>query len=401
MIFHRVAEDFMIQTGDPTGTGRGGPGRRAPDEYHPELKFNRKGLLGLANSGVPNSGGSQFFITVRESAEFLDGKNPIFGEVVLGQRVADAISQASVDANSRPTTPIALRTIRRLEHPGWDNVGITIASQLGQVQYRFFVPAWNRPPAMDGWLLDPGNRDTIQADPGVVNVLSDGAGQRTIAMTIAGFYPQAELRGTGFPNASWQRGLSLVFDQSRETIRLPHPLNDGTWTPHSYYSPRGVHLDQLTRSGSWKSVREGFFVSGTASATQGFANRLTLPAVKNTADEVAIWYHVVVSRDSVASIELTAGLVQEIDRGGDVVTSRVTGSDSSAEEQFLLPRGFTQSGTVVLVIFSADSARVLVNGQPAHEIPLNLTALDEIQPVLMANGEVMWGGLGIAARIGP
>lgn len=95
-VFHRVIEGFMIQGGDPTGTGRGGPGYRFGDETHPELQFNRPYLLAMANAG-PNTNGSQFFITVGPTT-WLNFKHTIFGEV------ADQDSRAVVDAIARTRT---------------------------------------------------------------------------------------------------------------------------------------------------------------------------------------------------------------------------------------------------------------------------------------------------------
>jgi peptidyl-prolyl cis-trans isomerase A (cyclophilin A) len=105
MTFHRVIDGFMIQTGDPTGTGRGGPGYKFADEFHPELQFNRPYLLGMANPGIANSNGSQFFITVAPTTH-LNFKHTIFGEV------ADQESRNVVDAIARtPTAPPADRPI--------------------------------------------------------------------------------------------------------------------------------------------------------------------------------------------------------------------------------------------------------------------------------------------------
>lgn len=91
VVFHRVLEDFMAQTGDPTGSGRGGPGYRFDDEFDPTLSHDGKGVLSMANAG-PNTNGSQFFITFQETP-WLDGRHAVFGRVVDGAEVLDALAR--------------------------------------------------------------------------------------------------------------------------------------------------------------------------------------------------------------------------------------------------------------------------------------------------------------------
>jgi peptidyl-prolyl cis-trans isomerase B (cyclophilin B) len=109
VVFHRVIPDFMIQGGDPTGTGMGGPGYEFEDEINPNRV--ERGALAMANSG-PNTNGSQFFIVTAESCPWLDGKHTVFGRVTEGMEVVDRISALPRDARDRPRDDV---TIERIE----------------------------------------------------------------------------------------------------------------------------------------------------------------------------------------------------------------------------------------------------------------------------------------------
>ncbi len=109
IIFHRVIDQFMIQGGDPTGTGRGGSGKKIKDEFGEGLIHNKPGILSMANAG-PNSGDSQFFITLVPTP-WLDGKHAIFGEVVEGMDIVEKIGKTKVGPNDKPVEDVVMNKV--------------------------------------------------------------------------------------------------------------------------------------------------------------------------------------------------------------------------------------------------------------------------------------------------
>ena len=110
VIFHRIIDGFMIQGGDPTGTGMGGPGYTIEDEFTPELTHESEGILSMANTGRPHTGGSQFFITLA-ATPWLDGHHPVFGKAIKGMEVVREIGHVKTGPQDRPVHDVVINKI--------------------------------------------------------------------------------------------------------------------------------------------------------------------------------------------------------------------------------------------------------------------------------------------------
>ena len=200
--FHRVIADFMIQGGCPSGTGMGDPGYKFADEFHPELKHNGPGILSMANSG-PNTNGSQFFITHKETS-WLDGKHTVFGKVVEGQDIVDAIAQDDI-MNS-------ITILREGKEAKAFN-----AAQIFSSAQEELAKANEEKVRIAKEQLDKLTKDAVKTPSGLAyKVITKGTGKEhpTAASNVTVHYTGKLTNGTIF-DSSVERGEPVTFPLNR------------------------------------------------------------------------------------------------------------------------------------------------------------------------------------------
>ncbi len=191
LTFHRVLADFMIQGGDPKGSGSGGPGYKFPDEFHPDLKHTGPGILSMANAG-PGTNGSQFFIT-HVATPWLDGKHTVFGHVIKGQDVVNAIAQGDRIES--------LKIVRCGEKAK--------AFKASQQDFDRLVGSLRDKPARDFMEAHPG---AVKSPSGLISVvLKEGKGEKPAKGTkVSAHYTGTLPSGAKF-DSSRDRGEPLEF----------------------------------------------------------------------------------------------------------------------------------------------------------------------------------------------
>ncbi|MCZ6874455.1 MAG: peptidylprolyl isomerase [bacterium] len=204
LIFHRVIKDFMIQGGDPQGSGRGGPGYRFADEFHPDLKHRGPGSLSMANAG-PNTNGSQFFIT-HKATPWLDGRHTVFGHVIQGQDVVNTIAKGDVMEKV-----VIVRVGDKAKHFKVDRAAFDQRVDKGAADNKAKGVR-----ALDGFLADlekqyPGKLQSTDSGMKYV-VLKEGRGAKPAkGVKIQAHYTGKFLDGKVF-DSSVQRGKPFAFN---------------------------------------------------------------------------------------------------------------------------------------------------------------------------------------------
>ncbi|NJW51615.1 peptidylprolyl isomerase [Salinimicrobium oceani] len=210
LVFHRVIKDFMIQGGDPAGTGSGGPGYKFPNEVVDSLTHDSKGILSMANSG-PHTNGSQFFITLKETP-WLNGLHTVFGEVVEGMDVVEAIGSLETDQSDRPIEDVVMQEVKIIRKGG-DAKNFKASEVLAQKLQEFKTEAEAREREKAEKTAAIKQRyEEIKAD---AKELESGL---KIAFLEEGTGPQPTSRDTVMVNYRGYLGTGEIFDTNIESV---------------------------------------------------------------------------------------------------------------------------------------------------------------------------------------
>jgi len=248
LTFHRVIDGFMIQGGDPLGTGMGDPGYKFPDETKPELTHDTIGVLSMANSG-PNTNGSQFFITLAPTS-WLNGKHTVFGQIVEGQNIVDSIGKVKVDRMKKPNKPVVINTLEIIkkgsEAKGFNAVaafenGIQKAEEAEAKAQEDLENKINS--------MFPNLTETESGLKYVITKENPEGQQATAGKTVSVHYEGRLLDGKVFDSsfkrnkpidfplgkraviAGWDEGIALLKKGEKATLVIPPDLG---------YGPRGA-----------------------------------------------------------------------------------------------------------------------------------------------------------------
>lgn len=239
VIFHRVIKDFMIQGGDPTGTGGGNPGYKFKNEIHDSLSHSKAGILSMANSGPGGTNGSQFFITHKETP-FLDGRHTVFGEVVQGMEVVDSIANVKTVPVDKPESPVTMNSVEIIRN-GRDAKKFDAV----QVMTNYFAEEEAKIAAFEKMKADlkaelAQQKEKAKALPSGLKILTvkEGDGEKPkigqkVNVLYAGYLQDGNLFDSNIPEIETkfnkynpqkvQRGLygPMAFDYSPEARTIP------------------------------------------------------------------------------------------------------------------------------------------------------------------------------------
>ena len=230
LVFHRVIEDFMIQGGDPTGTGSGGPGYQFPNETTDSLSHSSKGILSMTNSG-PDTNGSQFFITLKETP-WLDGMHTVFGKVVEGQEIVDSIGVVETSGTDRPLEDIVINEvniIRKGSAAKNFDANAVFEEELKNIEA---VNAEKERKATEVMAAKAMQLDSLKAGARelpsglLINVTEEGSGPTPnagdmVLVHYAGYLPNGQLFDSSIEEVAREMG---AFDQRRKDMNGYQPM---------------------------------------------------------------------------------------------------------------------------------------------------------------------------------